>query len=1502
MADLQESVRSLLREGFATPSSASYDDDAVKESKLSRLCDRMIRHLQDLTPQREDLHEDDSSLDDAEDDDDQDATFLHRRKSYHGSQPQAASPSLRSVLGNLSLEEISQFSNVLTSRMTERLQAEHFLPATQDAEANAAALHGPAAQKLPRRALVAATLYVQLLQRPGVLGAGFVQTSALTALAALLKRWRVEIQDTCATKSRKDSSTTAGSKRSRQQRSPGNVLVESDSDHMSEDDNDESHGMGGSFQDKQKLTPQAHLRLGLQLSLELARLPMHREFQNWSLECREAAMEAVSSVLGTAAALAAPSRKNNADPSAVRLAEQVTREATNSLAECLLVSQGTDDDDDEADDDSMPSSRRVTARHETMVCICRGLFHVLTWKEILPFGEAGKQAASTAASAILEKMIQGLSDSLPLLHHVAARTPKRATPLTDEDAMTSPNRSTPTLSNKTPRTLRKIRLSVAGSSRKERMSLTPPRLKGTARRASAASLSNKKVLPIFSAILGLLQKITTDKAMEKSTVRNACLETIQQSLGALRLRERRHFLQFLIQACHSREAVHRLMAAEIIGRILPEAWLWTEHAGQTLHSSEAASARRKSLSPLVIASEQDMPSALFGALAGRLSDRVPTVRAASLSALAGVLRAAREAKSKASTRGASVSAMGLSETLNSEVYEILEVLRLRATLDARATVRRYAVVAMGEVFMWSPAEVTEHDLALLRDRCQDSSMMTRRAAAETLTSLVETGEHILGESIQLTWISAVLPLCLDSEGTCAGICLEFAQRLMLHPILNNLDPIAMEMAWSILAKLGDGSGRQGASRTESDALRVAVAKLLELAADSGRVKVDMVRLIQKVATETMNDSDDMTTVSSMETRRTGVWCLFDAFVRSFKDTSTLIQLFKRKTVDVSFLATAWKKLLTLSNTPDLPPHSLQQVRGCIRKAFTVLAAASRALDDHVVRDTKEDLLQLLCDLSLPENIIGSAVGAMTATTLALASVGNVMEAQAECKVWINQLLDSCEATLADAVSNGASTGELTSVARALFTTGELSMVGFNSNEDGPASRKEAESMSAKDFQVKGILGLHVKPTATLIDLVLSFLAKTFPGSAAVDIPENIRAYAFLTHGKMCLRDVDLAKRTMTVLARELHVNMSNGSSVIQGNVLLIMGDLCVKYTSLADRYLPVMAACLQSGTVDISTSLLDTPGTNGFEVVRKSAVILLSSLIMQDYIKWRGLLFHRFLVAVADENEEVSELAETSLSGPLLVKTPKLFINHFVESFFVLNRCTAHPMYAAAATTADGGSGITVGFDGIDLTGEVGRVRRMKMYEMMLSKMSDEEKIEVTAKMAKEILGSALIEGSDLYQACTKPLNHGTTISTAFNVLSDAMTVFRSESIRVGKSTTDDSDDIEDPDVDGTTKRIFKARSRMLSNISRQHLIEMVVPILCNLKALLHKSCSPLLKHVMAYMVDVYTAYKKEVQEVLLNDPTLLQEIEYDARQSKKEPTSREGSIAPPTPFVVAAA
>eukprot|EP00977_Amphora_coffeiformis_P010908 scaffold2576_cov175-Amphora_coffeaeformis.AAC.12 len=1473
--DFQDSIRQLLQDDYASQHS-------IDDNDRSRLCQKMIRHLQTLTfssdaDQVPKKGGDDFFSDEYDVDENKDNSFLKTRnkeKSSGTTATLAGAPNLRSILGNLSLDEISSFSNLLTAGISDRLDAEAFLPATQDEAANAAAMEGPAAQKLPRQALQTAQLYVQLLQRPGGWGAGFVQTSALTALGALLKRWRVEIQDTVNTKGSKKSSND-------------------DDEPMIVDSED-----GDDSENNTSLSPQELLMLGLDLGLEVARLPLHPEFLIWSFECREAVIEAVSSILGTSAAIVTPSKRSSVDTSAMVIAQSIVRQANESLADCLLMDCTLED---EGDSETV-SGGKLSKLHETLVCICRGLYQLLTWKEILPFGEAGKQAASTAAAAVLEVLIEGLSENLSIFQH--SRSPLRSVGTTalNGDVIVSPGRRTPAKPNVTPKTNRRVRLSIAGSHKKEAVAMTSPKLKSTARRACATTALKNKNRPIFSALLGLLQKIMTDITLEKASVRNSIIPSIHKCVGSLRISERRHFLQFLIQACHSRVSVHRLVACEIIGRILSEVWLWTEHAGQMLRSPSGhvdSAVSRKSLSPLVITSERDMPTALFGALQGRLSDRVPTVRGASISALASLLKGVREAKMTSS--GASVSSMGLSEILNTEVYDLLELLRVRATSDDRATVRRYAVMALAELFLWSDSELTEYDLALLRDRCQDSSTMTRKAAAEALTALVESHGCYLDQAIQRTWISAVLPLCLDSDGSCATTCVDFAQHLMLSPLLREEQEgeggRAVKKAWSILAKVGDGSGKQGASRNESEAVKVAIAKLLENASDPGRTKLDIMRLIHRVATSTLEEYSGFD--PDVETKRTGIWCLFDAFVRSFKETSSLFQLFKKKSVDVSFLALAWFHMLNMSLRPHIGTVERQRLRGCVRKALYVLAAASRALDEESVMKVKGRLQKMLCNFDLPEDTIGSAVAALTSVVLALAPIGDVEAAQGACKLWILEAFDSCENKLAGVIGSYISPEEMIEVSRSLYVVGECALVGFNSSEDGPATKKEAASLSSKEFQSKGMIGLHVKPPAKLVDLVLSFLSENLAGSDGVCLPESVRAFAFLALGKICLRDITLAKRTLTVFARELHENMTKGSSVIQCNVLLIMGDLCIKYTSLADRYLPVMAACLQSGAVDLSTNVLDSPshiGCGGFEVVRKSAIILLSSLIMQDYIKWRGLMFHRFLVATVDENEEVAELAENTLSGPLLVKTPKLFFNHFVEAFFVLNRCTAHPMYVAAASNGDGGSGIAVGFDGIDLSGEAGRVRRLKMYELMLSKMSDDEKISVTAKLAKEVLKSALVEGSDLHKACSK--SSGIS-SSAFLVLSDTLAVLRSESIRVGKKSASTSEDIEDPNIDGTSKKIVEAKSRLMSKISRKQLIEIIVPILCNIKVLLQQNCSPLLKDLMAYLVDVYSSCKNEVQEVLMNDPTLLQEIEYDARQHKKGSKSFANQV---TPTVVEAA
>jgi len=156
---------------------------------------------------------------------------------------------------------------------------------------------------------------------------------------------------------------------------------------------------------------------------------------------------------------------------------------------------------------------------------------------------------------------------------------------------------------------------------------------------------------------------------------------------------------------------------------------------------------------------------------------------------------------------------------------------------------------------------------------------------------------------------------------------------------------------------------------------------------------------------------------------------------------------------------------------------------------------------------------------------------------------------------------------------------------------------------------------------------------------------------------------------------------------------------------------------MVDRHIHSMACCLQhkrgvasqhdQQSISNEEKDIASPST-----IQKHAIIMLSSLLLQDYIKWRGLLFYRFLAATVDEDETVSQLAENTLCGPLLSKQPDLLSSNFVEAIFVLNSCSVHPIYRAAAATGECDNIDIAGFDGIHLFGTKGRKKRLRAYTL----------------------------------------------------------------------------------------------------------------------------------------------------------------------------------------------
>jgi hypothetical protein len=225
------------------------------------------------------------------------------------------------------------------------------------------------------------------------------------------------------------------------------------------------------------------------------------------------------------------------------------------------------------------------------------------------------------------------------------------------------------------------------------------------------------------------------------------------------------------------------------------------------------------------------------------------------------------------------------------------------------------------------------------------------------------------------------------------------------------------------------------------------------------------------------------------------------------------------------------------------------------------------------------------------------------------------------------------------------------VTRYLFTLGEVAMVGFDQTADekrrDPSKSFADEAKRGSKSNGGGECGTVVAVPKRVVTLVQALLApklhlntsstggKSESGSTSGStsgsrlIPSTVRAHAFMTLGKLCLVSSRLAKESVNVFVRELQCAAEPS---VRSNILVIMNDLCTRYTFLVDRHIPSMARCL----VDSNA------------VVRRHALILLSQLLLQEYIKWRGDLFFYFVMMMVDKDTNLRQMAYFTLSKPLL--------------------------------------------------------------------------------------------------------------------------------------------------------------------------------------------------------------------------------------------------------------
>lgn len=316
-------------------------------------------------------------------------------------------------------------------------------------------------------------------------------------------------------------------------------------------------------------------------------------------------------------------------------------------------------------------------------------------------------------------------------------------------------------------------------------------------------------------------------------------------------------------------------------------------------------------------------------------------------------------------------------------------------------------------------------------------------------------------------------------------------------------------------------------------------------------------------------------------------------------------------IDCGLVIQCWKKL----------SHTLSEDLKTGSRILRVIESIAHFIDDDDAELLEKEFLRRLQTFTAPTSLIQSFI--QTLVKLTQKSKGKSSKQIIEA--WTNDILGACDIQLANAIlprfhhqeTEDSPSIDSELIIRYLFTVGELAHV------------------------CPGVV-----PQRLITTLTSTLLANEEDergkkaSSSTKSLNPAVRASAFVALGKLCLGDESLAKKCIKAFVKELS---TTHSAVVRNNIIIIMSDLCIKYTAWVDGYIPKLALCLRDPN----------------ELVRRQTLMLLTRLLQEEYIKWSSLLFYRFVVSLIDDSPKIREYGKMQYIDFFKVKkkvTPIFFL------------------------------------------------------------------------------------------------------------------------------------------------------------------------------------------------------------------------------------------------------
>ncbi|KAJ7543820.1 hypothetical protein O6H91_09G053500 [Diphasiastrum complanatum] len=840
-------------------------------------------------------------------------------------------------------------------------------------------------------------------------------------------------------------------------------------------------------------------------------------------------------------------------------------------------------------------------------------------------------------------------------------------------------------------------------------------------------------------------------------------------------------------------------------------------------------------------------------------------------------------------------------------YGDLGSLLCKRCLDEKVVVRKAALLLISKstILMGRPPD--EAILQAMGAGCSDAMVSIRKAA---LSALSEVARRFMKEKRVITeWLQSVLPLVLDNEMSIQDEVFALFEELVLDRIstISTLKLSSLQAGSTPFSASGrPNSAQQQASQEVERLLPPGVLSLLNGIDDGGtvascvkriclclgkkkRLRASVALALQRLITVSESLRGKKRSLAPHATPQ-GAWLLLAE-----------VSAFVPKAVGWEFLRNHWQLFDRQEKARLLDEHQTPLTHSTAGDQMSAAWAADRVhllqtisnvaveLPPEAAASLAAEFMEHLETFSMHPAEVGAHVKALT--VLCRQKAASSEEGDKVVNTWVKELLDKAEKIIQRYIEMDISDIKIADnhhLQTPRLSSRKRSGAGRSSQ---PVSSK-ARKRRAKQSEASGdlvdpctkivtaiftvgalVLVAPTVKTGNLVTLLQTLVTpkedlRTGQCSHNSDRPsvfENltpaVHAQTWITLGKLCLADDKLAKRLIPLFVQQLE---KASSAAVRNNIMVAMTDLCIRYTFLIDGYIH-----------KITKSLRDS-----CELVRRQAFVLLARLLQRDYVKWRGMLFHRFLLALVDESAKICLMADFLFGSILRTKAPLLAYNSFVEVIFNLNDCRAHSGFNIAWQRSENEREL------FSLRGSspIMAAKRMHIYTSLLKQMAPEHLLATTAKLCAEVVAGAadgLLDLDDASGQC---------------VLEDTLKVLASKEMRIGGSrSTGGADTIELEEESGASAAaaIAAAKGRFVTQLAKKNLVQNAIPIFIELKRLLESKNSPLTGNLMESIRAMLKDYKNEVEEMLVADKQLQKEIMYDMQKHESAKVQSRAQVDP---------